>query len=220
MKRFLVLVTMLALLLAGCGGSEPTSVLSEATPGEEVIPTETSSVQEAAPDFSQATPGEEVLLTETLGFDVVPYAVVPYGRKPALALSSLELTQVGDRIDGRVSFAGQGQDDFTLVLYLSMPDELLVGYLDAEKNLTLHLPDGMVLFGTRGYELSGDNMGTLEFSLTAKVYSGYSVIGDSGTAYAFAVPGSVNPQSILPGDQNDPKTYQASSNVVEQDFDF
>ncbi len=220
MKRLLVFLTMLALLLTGCGSHEATSVSSQATPGREVIPTETPGVHEPTSVFSQATPGEEVILTETLGFDTLPYAVVPYGREPALALSDLELAQEGDTINGKVSFVRQGQGDFTLVLYFNMPDELLIGYLDTEKELTLHLPDGTVLFGMGGYELSGEETGTLEFSLTAKVYNGYSVIGQSGTAYVFAVPGSVNPRSTLPGDQTDPKTYQANSNVVEADFDF
>jgi hypothetical protein len=196
MNRLLVFLTVMALLLASCGKNE------------------------AASAFSQAVPGEQVILTETRGFDVLPYSVVPYGREPALALSDLELTQEGGTIDGKVSFARQGQGDFTLVLYLSMPDELLIGYLDTEEDLTLHLPEGTVLFGMGGYELSGEKTGTLEFSLTAKVYNGYSVIGQSGTAYVFAVPGSVNPQSMLPGDQTDPKAYQANSNVIKAGFDF
>lgn len=196
MNRPLAFLTVTALLLAGCGGNEATSALS------------------------QAVPGEQVILTETLGFDVLPYSVVPYGREPALALSDLELIQEGGTINGKVSFARQGQGDFTLVLYLSMPDELLIGYLDIEKELTLHLPDGTVLFGMGGYKLAGEETGTLEFSLQAKVYNGFSVVGQSGTAYIFAVPGSINPRSTLPGDQTDPKTYQASSNVVKKDFGF
>jgi hypothetical protein len=194
MKQLVVFLTLVALLLAACGKSD------------------------SVPDLSQAMPGEEVTLSEQ-SLDFVPQSVVPYGTEPALSFTDLELTQQGDTIQGKVNFSRQGQDDFTLVVYLNMSDELLVGYLDAEQNLILHLPGGTVLFGVQGYQLSSET-GSIEFSLTAKVFGGFNVTGGKGTAFVFSVPGTVNPRSTLPGDQTDPETYQANSNLLEMEFDF
>lgn len=193
MRHLLVFLMVVALSLAACGKSD------------------------GVPDLSAATPGEEVTLSE-LSLDF-PQSVVPYGTEPALAFTDLELTQKGDTIHGKVNFTRQGQDDFTLVVYLNMSDEVLIGYLDAEQNLILHLPGGTVLFGVQGYQLSASETGTIEFSLTAKVFGGFNVTGGKGTAYVFSVPGTVNPRSTLPGDQTDPETYQANSNLLEMEFD-
>jgi hypothetical protein len=172
-----------------------------------------------ASDLSQAKPGKRLTMSQ-VGFKGIPQSVVPYGAKPALAFTDLELTRNGDTINGKVNFTRQDQGDFVLVAYLSMQDELLIGYSDPKKNLNLNLPGGTALFGLRGYELSGGKMGSIEFSLTGRVFNGYDVRGKEGTAYIFAVPGTVNPQSTLPGDQTDPETYQASSNVLEKGFKF
>lgn len=196
MKRQAVFLMVVIMLLTGCGRTEGT------------------------PDFSQAMPGEKVILSEHVYTEVVPTSAVPYGTKPALAFTDLELSRDGDNLHGKASFARQGQDDFTLVVYLSMPHEVLIGYIDAEKRLILNLPDGTVLLGTQSYNLSGDKTGTIEFSLIAKTFNGYDVSGQQGTAYLFAVPGTVNPRSTLPGDQTDPQTYHANSNVLKADFQF
>jgi hypothetical protein len=172
-----------------------------------------------ATDLSQATPGAKVAMGQ-MDVKGIPQSVVPYGAKPALVFTDLELTKTGDTIHGKVNFTRQGQDDFTLVAYLNMSDELLIGYSDVERNLNLHLPEGTALFGIQGYKLSGEKTGSIEFSLTGKVFNGYNVSGKKGTAYVFAVPGTVNPRSTLPGDQTDPETYQANSNVLEKGFSF
>jgi hypothetical protein len=170
-------------------------------------------------DLSRATPGAKVTMGQ-IDVKGIPQSVVPYGAKPALVFTDLELTKTGDIIHGKVSFTRQDQGDFVLVAYLSMPDELLIGYSDPKRNLNLNLPGGTALFGIQGYKLSGEKTGSIEFSLTGKVFNGYNVSGKKGTAYVFAVPGTVNPRSTLPGDQTDPETYQANSNVVETDFKF
>jgi|GEM_PF-6303843 len=195
MKRLLVFSMVVAVLLAACGTSG------------------------SAPDLSNAAPGEKVTLSD-LSTDFVPQAVVSYGTEPDLAFSSLELTRKGDNIQGRVDFIRQGQGDFTLVVYLTMADEVLIGYLDAGQKLTLNLPGGGVAFGVEGYELSGNDTGSIEFSVPAKIYGGFDVTGEKGTAFVFAVPGTVNPRSTLPGDQTDPDTYQANSNLLEMKFNF
>jgi len=188
MKQLVVFLTVVALSLAACGKSD------------------------GVPDLSKATPGEEVTLSE-LSLDFFPQSVVPYGTEPALAFTDLELTQKGDFIYGKVNFTRQGQNDFTLVVYLDMSDELLIGYLDAEQNLILNLPGRTGLVGTQGYQFSGNETGSIEFSLTAKVFGGFNVTGGKGTAYVFSVPGTVNSQT-------DPGTYQANSNLIEMEFDF
>ena len=195
MKRLLVFSVAVAVLLAACGTSD------------------------SAPDLSNAAPGEKVTLSD-LSTDFVPQAVVPYGAEPDLVFTGLDLTRKGDNIQGAVDFTRQGQDDFTLVVYLTMADEVLIGYLDAGQKLTLNLPGGGVAFGVEGYELSGNDTGSIEFSVPAKVYGGFDVSGEKGTAFVFAVPGTVNPRSTLPGEQTDPETYQANSNVIEIGFSF
>lgn len=194
MKQLLAFLMMITLLLAACDKGDQ------------------------APDLSQAKPGEKITLSEDVRLEGVPYSVVPYGSQPALAFTDLKLSRDGDTIQGKANFTRQGQDDFTLVVYLSMADELLITYLDSESNLTMNLPGGMGLFGANGYELSGDETGAIEFWLTAKVFNGYDVTGKKGTVYFFAVPGTVNSRSSLPADQTDPNTYQASSNVLERGF--
>jgi len=196
MKLLWVNLTLMVLLLVGCG--------------------KTANV----PDLSAVKPGEKVTLSEGLGADVIPQFVVPYGRSPALAFSNLEFTEQEGTIRGKVDFVRKGQDDFTLVAYLNMPDELLVGYLGAESNLNIHLPSGTVLFGSSGYRLAGEETGSIEFSLSGKSFNGYNVSGEKGTVYVFAVPGTVNPRSTLPGDQQDIETYQANSNVLTKEFRF
>jgi len=226
-RAWCTLVSLLVIVTTslGCGlsdqllkGSAPASTSTQA-PARTPIPPTAAGESGGATDLSQATPGAKVTIGQ-LDFKGIPQSVVPYGAKPALVLADLELTKAGDIIHGKVSFTGQGQDDFTLVAYLNMSDEVLVGYSDVKRNLNLHLPGGTVLFGTQGYKLSGEKTGSIEFSLTGKVFNGYNVSGKKGTAYVFAVPGTVNPRSTLPGDQTDPETYQANSNVIEKDFKF
>ena len=198
MRRLLVLVSVMAFLVGAC----------------------TTSDGKQKTDLSKARPGDKVTLSETLQFDTIPNAVIPYGAKPALQFSDLLLTPNGDSIDGRVNFTRNGQDDFVLVAVLSIENEMLFGYFDPDTDLNLHLPSGMVLFGIRGYEISGPDQGTIQFSLTGRIFNGYSVFGENGTAYVFAVPGKVNPSSALPGDQIDAETFQANSNVLETPFDL
>ncbi len=164
--------------------------------------------------------GDKVTLSETLQFDTIPDSVIPAGAEPALQFSNLLLTPNGDFVDGTVDFTRNGQDDFVLVVALSMENDILFGYFDSDTSFHLHLPSGMVLLGSMGYEISGEDQGTIEFSLTGRVFNGYSVFGASGTAYVFAVPGQVSPSSALPGDQADPETFHANSNVLEAPFDF
>jgi hypothetical protein len=195
MKRILVPLTVMALLWVACSSGGAIS------------------------DLSQAKPGKKMTMSQ-VDFKGIPQSVIPYGSKPTLAFTDLELTRNGDTINGKVNFTRQGQGDFVLVVHLSMQDEILVGYSDPERNLNLNLPGGTALFGIQGYKLSGEKTGRIEFSLTGKVFNGYDVRGKAGTAYVFAVPGTVNPQSLLPGDQTDPETYQANSNVLEKGFKF
>ena len=174
----------------------------------------------AVPDSFQAGPGERVTLSETLHFDAIPQFAVPYGSGSDLTLRNLELTERDGTISGKVDFDRTSQVGFTLVVYLSMADELLVGYLDQDADLTIDLPGGTVLFGISGYELTGDESGSLQFSLNARVFNGYDVADAQGTVYVFAVPGEVHPQGTLPGDQTDVTTYQANSNILVDEFDF
>ncbi len=221
----LVSLLLIVAALLGCGlpdqllkGPATASAPTQA-PAPTLVPPTAANESGGAADLSKATPGAKVTMGK-LDFKGIPQSVVPYGAKPALTFTDLELTKTGDTIRGKVNFTRQGQDDFTLVAFLNMSDELLIGYSDMEKNLNLHLPEGTVLFGTQAYKLSGEKTGSVEFSLTGKVFNGYNVSGKKGTAYVFAVPGTVNPRSTLPGDQTDPETYQANSNVLEKDFGF
>jgi hypothetical protein len=198
MKRLLVFVSVMAFLAGAC----------------------TTSDSKQKTDLSKAQPGDKVTLSGTLQFNTVPNAVIPYGAQPALQFSDLALTPNGDFIDGKVNFTRTGQDDYVLVAVLSFENEMLFGYFDPNTDLNLHLPSGTVLLGIRGLEISGSNQGTVQFSLTGRIFSGYSVFGEKGTAYVFAVPGKVNPSSTLPGDQIDAETFQANSNVLAIPFDL
>ena len=196
MRRLLGYLLVISILLAACGKGG------------------------GATDLSQAKPGEKVILSESVQMDGFPASVIPYGAESALAFSDLELSRDGDTIHGKVSYTRQGQGDFTLVVYLSMADQLLIGYLDPEATLALALPSGTVLFGADGFQNTGDQAGTIEFSLAAKAFNGYNVSGQNGTAYIFSVPGTVNAHSFLPGDQTDPQSFQANSNVRQGEFGF
>ncbi len=196
MRQALVPMALIVVLLASCTNSS------------------------AGPDLSQAKPGQPVTLSENVPGNIIPLAVIPYGREPAFALSALELTHKGSSVIGKMDFTRNQQEDFTLVVYLSMSDRMLVAYFDAEKHLLVLPATGDVLFGLSGYTLSGDKTGTIKFSLADQTYSVYSLQGKRGTAYVFCVPGKVNPRSALPGDQADIKTFQANSNVLTQEFSF
>ncbi len=171
-------------------------------------------------DLSSAKPGDKVILSETVNSDIIPGSVIPYGSKPALQFSNLHLTGSGDFVNGEVDFTRSNQDDFVLVAVLSLDKEILFGYFDPDSNLNLHLPSGTALFGTRGCEITGTDNGKIKFALTGKVFNGYSVFGEKGTAFVFAVPGNVNPRSTLPGDQSDLETFLANSNVLETELDL
>ena len=106
------------------------------------------------------------------------------------------------------------------MVHCTTPKQALIGYTDPEKNLTLSLPRGAVLFGTNGYRVNGGKSGTIEFSLQLRAPNTYSIKGSQGSIFVFAVPGAVNPGSILPTSQQDPEAFQASSNVLEQSLDF
>jgi hypothetical protein len=195
MRKAFTLLTVLGLLLAACGGS-------------------------TGSDLSQATPGDEITLSESVRLEGLPHGVAPYGTTPAFALSDLQLEKSGDSLRGKVGYSRAGQGDFTLVIYCAAEKQLLVGYLDLERNLTLVLPKGTVLFGTRGYELSGGETGSIEFALSYRQSGLYSLAGDKATVSVFTVPGQVNPRSTLPGEQTDPKVFQANSNVLQGEVDF
>lgn len=171
-------------------------------------------------DLSQAQPGDEIILSEDVRLTGLPYAAIPYGATPALAFSNLQLEKDGDSLRGQMAYTRTGQDDFTLVVYCSAPKQLLVGYLDPELNLTLSLPSGAVLFGTQGYKLSGRESGSIEFAISYRQSGMYSLAGNKATVSVFAVPGTVNPRSTLPGDQVDPAVFQSNSNVLQQEMDF
>jgi hypothetical protein len=194
-KRSWIPIALFAVvLLAACGGGE-------------------------ASDLSQAAPGDKIVLSESVRLDGLPYAVIPYDTTPALALTSLQLEKAGDWLQGKVEYTRKGQDDFALVIHCTAPEQLLIGYLDPDTNLTLSLPSGGVLFGTRGYKLSGGESGTIEFALQYRQTGMYSLAGKT-TVSVFAVPGTVNPRSILPGEQTDPAVFQSNSNVLQSEVDF
>jgi hypothetical protein len=195
-KRFWIPIALVAMvLLTACGGG-------------------------GGSDLSQAAPGDEIILSEGVRLEGLPHAVVPYGTAPALALRNLELERAGNALRGKVDYTRKGQKDFTLVVYCSAPKQLLVGYLDPEANLTLILPRGGVLFGTQGYQLSGGESGSIEFELSYRQAGMYSLAGSKATVSVFAVPGKVHPSSILPGEQVDPASFQANSNVLQSEVDF
>ncbi|MBN2117731.1 MAG: hypothetical protein JW730_14240 [Anaerolineales bacterium] len=112
------------------------------------------------------------------------------------------------------------RQDFVLIAVLSLDKEILFGYFDPDSNFNLHLPSGVVLFGITGCKITGTDHGKIEFALTGKVLNGYSVFGEKATAFVFAVPGQVNPQSILPSNQSDLETFLANSNVLETELDL
>jgi hypothetical protein len=173
-----------------------------------------------ATDLSSAKPGDKVILSETVNLDIIPSSVIPYGSKPAIQFSNLQLTKGGDFVQGEVDFTRNNRGDFVLVAVLSLDKEILFAYFDPDTDLNVHLPSGTVLFGIRGCEISGADSGKIEFALTGRIFNGYSVFGEKATAFVFAVPGKVNPQSALPGDQRDPETFLANSNVLEVELDL
>ncbi len=168
-------------------------------------------------DQVPAGPGEPIRLSERVQSEVVPQAVVPYGGGPGITLADLQLENRSGTIYGRLSYTEHQEGEFTLVVYCSTPERLLVEYLDPEQHLTLALPHGTVLFGLDGYEKAG---GTIEFSVPLRMVNVYNITGQSGKVHLFTVAGKVNPRSTLPGDQRDPAAFQANSNVLETGFDF
>jgi hypothetical protein len=187
------IVIVVLLLLASCGESGP-----------------------AVP----SGPGEPIGLSSTAYLEGFPLKVVPYGASQALTLADLELEQDGDYLYGTVHYDRHEEEEFALVVHCTTPDQTLIGYTDPEKNLTVSLPRGAVLFGTNGYRADGGKSGTIEFSLQLRAPNTYSIKGSQGSVFVFAVPGEVNPHSILPTSQQDPEAFQASSNVLEQSLDF
>jgi len=143
----LISLLLIASTLLGCGLSDrllkgsASASTPALTPTPAPIPPTATAESGGATDLSQATPGAKVTLGQ-IDFKGIPQSVVPYGAKPALAFTDLELTKSGDMIRGKANFTRQGQGDFVLVVYLNMSDELLIGYLDADTNLTLNLPRG------------------------------------------------------------------------------
>jgi hypothetical protein len=201
MKRLLVLVVATALLAGACSGSD----------GKKT---------DKKTDLSNAKPGDKVTLSETLQFDTVPNAVIPYATQPALEFSNLQLTPDGDYVSGKADFVRSGQDEFALVAVLSLKNEILFEYFSPDINLTLHLPSGTVLFGTQGYEMTGTDQGTIQFSVSGRIYSGYNIFEPDVTAYLFAVPGQVYSNSVLPGDQTVTDAFLANSNVLKMQVDL
>lgn len=194
-KNITLLFSCLALLAACGNGAESASPAQEAQP-------------------------EEIVLSQSTAIEAIPQSVKPYARGEAVRLADLTLKKKGDQILGQASYTLAQEGDFTLVVYASTPEQLLVVYLDQEMALTLVFPKGTVLFGMGGYELTGGDTGTLEFSFAAKTSGAYDVTGEKATVSIFAVPGTVNPRSTLPGDQENPAVYEANSNVLQVDSRF
>ena len=174
---------------------------------------------ESASPAQEAQP-EEIVLSQNTAVEAIPQSVKPYARGEAVQLADLTLKKKGDQILGQASYTLAQEGDFTLVVYASTPEQLLVVYLDREMALTLAFPKGAVLFGMGGYELTGADTGTLEFSFAAQTSGAYDVAGEKATVSVFTVPGTVNPRSTLPGDQENPAAYEANSNVLQIDFRF
>ena len=172
----------------------------------------------AAPDLSNVAPGEKVVVSQAVLLKGFPNAVIPNSTKPAIRFSNLKLSKNGDFIDGDADFVRVDQQDFVIIAILSAEKEMLYGYFDPDTNLTFHLPSGTVLLGIQGGKVTSAAQGSIHFSLNGKVWNGYDFFGESGDAYLFSVPGSVNPRSSLPGDQSDINTFQANSNVVKIHF--
>jgi hypothetical protein len=201
MKRLLPLLTLLSLFAISCN-----FVTSRFSP--------------ASSSYNNSSPGEPVTLSQTQQSDALPNTVIPYGAGSEVTLSNLRISNDGSTIQGKVDFTRKGAENFLLAVVLRMPKDVLVGYYDPDTNLSIHLPSGTVLFGIDGWKYAGTNQGTISFSMNGNVFQGYNVIGEQGTAYAFTVPGQVNPQTAVQGDLTDKTAFQANSNVVEARFNL
>ena len=207
-KKRIALVTFclsLVTLVTSCGlldsQIQPSTPISNQTIGDEVT-------------------GDKVVLSETVASGTFPGSVIPYGSEPAIQFSNLRLTKDGDFISGEVGFTRSNPGDFVLVAVVSLEEEMLYAYFDPDANLTIHLPTGTGSFGIDGYEIAGTDSGNIKFALTGRAFNRYSVFGEEATAFLFAVAGEVNPRSALPGDQSDPETFLANSNVLETELDL
>ena len=197
---------------AGTGILTPTPAATATPPGG------------GATQPTPAAPGEAIILSEDLQFEGIPQAVIPYGDGQSVTLAHLQLTQDDDRITGEVHYTRNQPGEFILVVYATMPGQLLITYFDPTQYqifATPEGPSGNALFGTSGYELQGGaDEGTIEFSFPSYAHGVYDITGMEGRVFAFCVQGEIDFYHALPGDQQDPTTFQASSNVIAIDMGF
>jgi hypothetical protein len=159
---------------------------------------------------------EKTVLSEKTYITGLPVEVISYSEGKDVTLKELKDT------DGNISinYVNKGKELFILVLYLKFDDEILVNYSDTSRNVTLH-SSGNVLFSANGYKQTGQNKsGSIKKYINSMMGGVYNLDGMKGTLYAFAVKGSVNPGSILPGNQKDGKTFNACSNVLNIPISF
>ena len=169
-----------------------------------------------------ATSRERLTLSESVRIEGIPAFVRPYAAGTTVTLKNLRLIREGSSVTGKAEYSLRDEkQQFSLVIYCSLPKRVLVSYKDAEKDLTLALPSGDTAFNLSGYRLSEGKAGTIEFSIITRMSGVYDITDLVGTVFVFTVPGTVNPRSSLPGDQKDSTTFDANSNVLEnKSFQF
>jgi hypothetical protein len=164
----------------------------------------------------QAGPGAKITMSESLQIKGIPQSVIPYGGGQSVTLTDLNLKKGDKQISGDVRYTSSQQEEFALIVYITMPEQLLVVYFDSTRNEAFTAPAGRggsnVLLTVPGYKLEGaKNKGTVHFSFFRRGYETYDITGKKGKVFVFCV----NPK-----DQIGNESFQAISNVIEAEMDF
>ena len=140
-----------------------------------------------------AQPGEEVTLSTDVESEVIPQSVTQYGAGQYVTLSDLRLNKKGQTISGSMRFErlpdGENKE-LGLVVYVATPKRLLaIHYTDTQRLLVTAPPgqSGDVTFSLQGYEMKGDQAGSIEFEFATQTPGLYDLSGTRGTVFAYCV---------------------------------
>lgn len=171
----------------------------------------------ACGESSPTGPGEKIVVSENLKIKGVPKAVIPYGEGLDITLSNLKFYNGNFTL----KYKNRGEEDFTFIFYFKKEKSLVIIYLDTERRVIIN-SNGKVGFNLEGYNEKDvkNKSGQFKINIPSNIYGIYDLYGKNISCYIFAVKGSVNPSSVRPGNQKDPDSFLALSNVLTTEVSY